>query len=462
MNTLTFFLIQVGLNSVLCLLIARRMSLPLIIKLLLVVCYSTAPVFVAVRGVASAVYLSDLFGFILILYHLAYPKFLRQLKRDRFLLTLSLLLVVLPAFTSLIVTICGFQILDLRNIAIQGLWFYRNVLFLAAYEAVAVQDLTEKQVRAFIRLNLSLGLLLASVGILSYVRGWDLALYEALVTGSPVSETRGTVVGAGFLGLFRGSVGPWFATLCILGLVNYSSEVRIWRKISLLASVMAVIVLAFSFSRAGLLGLLVGLMMVVVFPTPHRMKRTLRSVAVALAVLFLLFLQGPQELKDRYLPTQWEGGMSSFDPSASSRLRSWRTGLSLISSNLGLLLIGIGPTNREGVYELIGLFGAHNEYLDVIFRMGVLGFVLLMLTLYTGLRRLTRKRKTEESSTFAVSEAGVAILIANAVMGITQTHLLHDHATYTWGFYLYTLYGLLIGGSKRADTPQVAPSQSHF
>ena len=450
MNTLTFFLTQISFNCVLYLLVARRMNLPLIIKLLLIVCYSTVPVFIAVRGVASAVYLSDLFGLILILYHLAYPKFLHQLKRDPFLLTLSLLLVTLPAFTSLILTISGFQVLNLRNITVQGLWFYRNILFLAAYGAVAVQELTEKQIRAFIRLNLSLGLLLAGIGTLSYFRGWDLALYEALITGGPVSETRGTVVGAGFLGLFRGSVGPWFATLCILGLVNYTSEVGIWRKISLLTSVIAVIVLVFSFSRAGLLGLLVGLIMVV-FLDIYCNKKTLWGLAVALAVVLLMFLQGPQELKDRYLPTQWKEGPSGLDPSASWRLRAWSTSLSLITSDVGLLLIGIGPTNREGVYELIGLFGAHNEYLDVIFRMGIIGFLVLILTLHNGLRQLVKKRKTEKLSTFSISKAGIAILIANAVIGITQTHLLHDHATYVWGFYLYTLYGLLIGGSKKTD-----------
>ena len=114
------------------------------------------------------------------------------------------------------------------------------------------------------------------------------------------------------------------------------------------------------------------------------------------------------------------------------------------------LIIGIGPTNEGGIFLITGTYGAHNEFLETVLRMGVLGLVVLVWLLCMIGRRYQFFRNSGNATMHVLGSAMLAVLAANVMCAVTQAHLLHSYATYILGIFIYWLYGTTLGGCPKA------------
>lgn len=437
-----FLLIQAALVAVVYAVFFRRTNVPSIVKLLVVAAYITIPVAILIKGMASAIYINDLIVPVLILYFLKRPRRLEILLMNRYFLAAAAFLIILPLIWGSILVISGEHVLTARDWLEKGVWFYRNFVYLLVFGVGLSLMMNREQVKGFIEMNLGFGALLAILGLVSYFGPFNMATFETIRWGGIVPEWfRENRMGLGFLGLFRGSVGQWFAMLVLLAVGSYYFVSPKFRKVALVVIIAGIGVILLSFSRIGFVGLIIGLLVLALSKVKSRRKMAL--VAALFAVTFFGVFGG-DALRERFFEVE-QIQVAAFGEAAVQRVAAWEASIRHFSEHPHNFLIGIGPADREAIYEITGIFGPHNEYLDVIYRMGVFGLIMLLWFLFIILLKFLWVRSRAESFAKPVLWGLIAIIIANSAMALTQSHLLHDYATHTLGFYIFLLYGVFIG-----------------
>ena len=130
------------------------------------------------------------------------------------------------------------------------------------------------------------------------------------------------------------------------------------------------------------------------------------------------------------------------DHASAGRVIAWERSLDVFATKFEVFAVGVGLTNREAVFHLIGAYGAHNEYIDSVFRMGVLGPIALLFVTYTLFKSYWRLRCSQVELVRYIGSTMVAVVTANVAIGLTQGNFLHDYSGYTCWLYMYLLYGV--------------------
>lgn len=452
-----FLLLQVTFVVALYVFFFRSKKIPSIIKLLIIVAYITIPIAILIKGIASAIYISDLIAPLLILYLLRRPQLFSKLLINRYFLTLSAFLIILPLFCGGILALSGKYTLDLRDWMENGIWFYRNFVYLLVFGIGLSLKIGKEQVKNFIEMNLGFGVLLGLFGLVNYLGSFNMAIFETISWGNVVPEWyQENSIGLGFMGLFRGSIGQWFSILVLLAIGSYHFVSPKFRKIACLTIIIGIVVILLSFSRIGFIGLIVGLAVL----SLSRIKSKGRvGLFVALFVLILCIVFTGEIVRERFLPEIKQVQVINFGEAAVKRVLGWERSVKHFSDDFYSFLIGIGPANRESIYKITGIFGPHNEYLDIIYRTGIFGLMMLLWFLFIMLLRFLWIKGAVESFMKPVIWSLIAIVIANLVIALTQSHLLHDYATHTLGFYIYLLYGVFIGSHWNKPTKLLQRNQ---
>jgi O-Antigen ligase len=442
-----FLILQVVLGIAVYLLFFRTRDIPGMLKFLVVISYITMPVAIIIRGISSAIYLSDFILPVLLFYLLLNSSKIKALFRNRLVLILALLLLIVPFMSmSLLSIIWNKDPVGSRGWLEAGIWFYRNITLLLVFAVGISSKIKREQMRNFIYMNLVYAAILALLGLFNYFGPINMSTFETFVGGGVLPQSyTGSRIGLGFLGLFRGSVGQWFTVMVLLAIASYRFLPRRARAFVWILVTAGIGVLLLSYSRAGFIGLIAGLI-VLCFAGIRR--RGIQALFIALFALLLWFILWPNLFQTRY-------NFITFKPqevqklkleAEESRLTAWNSGFQYLGRNMDSFLVGVGPSNREVVYDIVGKYGAHDEYLDAIFRAGILELILMLLFLIlVFLSFIRQKSKVDENSIKLVIWGFIAILTANVVIAVTQVHLLHDYATYTFGFYIYMLYGVFLG-----------------
>ena len=441
MSYFSIFVIQFFSFLAAYLLLWRKSRLPSLSVLVTFAIYQTSPIYVAVAGAVSAVYLVD-FLFPVLVFRLLNDRQMRESSSDPIWIFAFGLLIFLPALAGALNVLVGEVEFDSRSIIGTIQWFFRNANFLLVMLYGLSLRLDAHHVTDFVRLNVLLLTVLCVFGVLNYWYGVDLAVFDRmLVVNDPdgelfLSEKR---VGYGFLGLFRGAVGQWGA-ICVLlmvGLIKGKQFGRFPQKIFISIS-MAIFVLQ-SFSRAGVLAISGGLL--VLFFSGRRMSQKIfASIGFISGVLYI-------SLSDEVYASRILGITAVEDDSSLARVTGWRLGVDYLMDDYFSLFFGIGPADESGVSLITGNWGAHNEFLDVIFRMGIFGLLLLCLLLLAIGTRFFALTKSQDDSTRALGATMLSILAANIICSITQSHLINSYATYMLGVFIYWLYGITLGMS---------------
>jgi O-antigen ligase len=154
-----------------------------------------------------------------------------------------------------------------------------------------------------------------------------------------------------------------------------------------------------------------------------------------------------------------ESIVTQGDRASAGRIIAWERSLNVFAIEPETFAIGVGPTNRQAVFKLIGAYGAHNEYIDAIFRMGVLGPIAILVVLYKLMSSYWKLRGSEEPEMRYLGSTMVGVTVANAVIGLTQANLLHDYSGYTCWLFMYLLYGVTTS-TTITIMPVVQPAQT--
>lgn len=432
-----------------------KREIPRPLQILTAAAFVTSPVVVLERGAQSAVYLTDILIPLIICVYARHMRMSEVIHDGRVLAFLVLLLGV-PFFVGTLGFVLGGADVSLlsRSTNATVLWLYRNACGILIFMLAISMRLTVSQVIAWIRMNLILVLVIAGAGVVTYLTPIDLAAFERIMPEvdperlEHIDETR---IGTGFLGLFRGSVGQWFGiqVVLLLGLLPVL-ERRQWPW-ALVGIVLSVAVVLMSYSRAGVIGMAVGILALSVFGQGWHQRSY--GVFGAMLVVIIGFTQ-LDVIGDRL-----ESIFTQGDRASAGRIIAWERSLNVFAIEPETFAIGVGPTNRQAVFKLIGAYGAHNEYIDAIFRMGVLGPIAILVVLYKLMSSYWKLRGSGEAEVSYLGSTMVAVTIANAVIGLTQANLLHDYSGYTCWLFMYLLYGVTTS-TTMAIMPVVQPAQT--
>jgi O-antigen ligase len=328
----------------------------------------------------------------------------------------------------------------------QVIWLYRNLTYVALLAYGLSLRLTIGQVILFFQMNIVLAGILALMGFVGYFGPVNLAFFEDLAAKELVQESYSeNRIGLGFMGLFRGSVGQWFAMVALLIAGTYAVMPRRYRFLASVVMGASIGVILLSQSRAGLVGLGIGFVLLSLL-SQGWVPRVMAVVGVSGTVAWILL---KQDVLANRAASIFSGAQNAYD-----RVEAWGRAYSFFSRHADALLFGVGPANREMVFQVIGAYGAHNEYIDVVFRLGFVGLVGLLGFLLVLILTLWKARNKFGWEGRTILTTSTILVIANCVMGATQAHLLHDYASYTMGVYIYLLYGVVLGIKPPLETEE--------
>lgn len=420
------------------LLFVDKRQIPMPLQILTVASFVTSPAVVLERGSQSAIYITDVLIPLVILACVRHMRIGQIINDGRVRAIIVLLLGVPFAAVALGIVLGGADISLLsRSTSATLLWFYRNICGVLVFMLALSMRLTFPQVIAWIRMNMVLVLIVAGAGVVTYLTPIDLAASERIMSEIDPERLRHldeTRIGAGFLGLFRGSVGQWFGIQVVLLLGLFPTLERRYWPWALLGITLSVAVVLMSYSRAGIVGMAVGILTLSVFGQGLS-QRSYGALGAALVVA-LAFTQ-LDVIGDRL-----ESIFTHGDRASDGRIVAWERSLEVFATQFEVLAIGVGPTDRQTVFHLIGAYGAHNEYIDAIFRMGVLGPIALLIVIYKLFGSYRKLQHSREEQVRYLGSTMVAVIIANAAIGLTQANLLHDYSGYTCWLFMYLLYGV--------------------
>jgi hypothetical protein len=426
------------------LLFFRKLNVPFGPKFLAITAYLTSPIAIIIKGSQSAIYASDLIAPILLIYFIIYPNSRRALRAPSFFV-LCVLLLILPFSMGFFHGIAeggglGFGSRDVKGDIV---WIYRNLTYISVFGFGLSTRMTREEYGAFLQLNVGLGMILGLFGVLHYYGPYNLAVFEQYAIKGWESEGYvDTHAGLGFMGIFRASVGQWFATLIVLILGGYQFLSWGYRKVAWLLFTVSAGVIALSYSRAGFLGMIIGIVLVSVFSGSAR-QRWIGIFAIGPSTIWLFMASDALTERMTSIVTGAHG--------AHVRSLAWERAIDFLTSNPTELVLGVGPTNRQRVFEITGAYGAHNEYIDVIFRLGIPGLVVLAAFIIFLLRDILRKTAMLDKKSRTIVTSLLVVVIMNCFIGFTQANLIQDYSGYTVGFYLYLLYGIAAGSTLLPD-----------
>lgn len=440
---LIIFALQAAVILPLYLAYVRKVAISKHLKRLLLLAFLASPVYVAIKGITSAIYFSDLAGPFLVLIALVrLPQLSPASRRVTFWLTG--LLLIAPLLGTLLnygLQSDGSSQFTGRGLQSLVVWLYRNTLYLAIFVLAASVRVDMEGLVRFLKAMLVLNLGFILIGAIDYSGLHEFSAYELIVASvrpEHFFSYSGTTIGWGFLGMFRGAVGQWFAMTCILGLPFILMFRGRWRWIALANSTGSAILVLCSLSRAGMVGIAVGLLVCMLGFGSRMVKIAVPLLVLSLAVVPFLY---NSTVSDRI-----ESIGTYADDKQRNRIDGWAASLHHFADNPLTLLLGNGATNRDDVYKIIGAYGAHNEYIDVIFRAGLIGFGFMTAIILSLLRTiLTKLRQCGPSQGRAMLVAALAVVLANCVMGFTQDHFYREYSGYSAGTFMYLLYGVFVG-----------------
>ncbi|HID81952.1 MAG TPA: O-antigen ligase family protein [Chromatiales bacterium] len=239
---------------------------------------------------------------------------------------------------------------------------------------------------------------------------------------------------------------------------------QLWRILAILGIVCAVLIVVISGTRGAWLALIVVLG-VNLFTLPVSLRT--KTMLVVLASFFLVILvQSSPMVKLRIADAVSETEQyTTGEPRLTSvgvRLDLWRMSW---QSFLKSPLWGLSYEERSRVMEnykkenpasAIGVDGrssSHNEVLNALSKKGLLGFTAIFLLYAVPFYFFWRGMRS--SNNFVVnnlSVAGVSIVVAMAVSGLTEAPLMHVRASTSYIFLLVFLYyAVLSSEHKKAN-----------
>jgi hypothetical protein len=193
-------------------------------------------------------------------------------------------------------------------------------------------------------------------------------------------------------------VKSMLAAIFLIPVLMARTRSQVIRLVLVFAMVLCILAVVLTGSRAGVIGLGVGVVVFIVtlkgIPLRSKLLVLLIISAVAAMALFLTFRLGAERM--------WHERIQEFGAAAQARFERWQVGLQIASENL---IFGTGMGNEPWEFARHGYFftETHNDVLSALIRTGILGLLCYLGTLIFCLVSLWRlPRGVIRSSLLAV------------------------------------------------------------
>ncbi|MCK4624954.1 MAG: O-antigen ligase family protein [Phycisphaerae bacterium] len=294
---------------------------------------------------------------------------------------------------------------------------------------------------------------MAAVGLMQFLGFVEVNYLVRDDTFLGATIMQSTAAQKGFLGLNRGAVGLWGATIstyCVAILV-LDSNLGVRRfVIYTLAASLSYAVILFSGSRTGLLAsagaiVFLGLRAMLML----KYVKAIRVVAfgiLGISLLFFLVMPGARVVLGRL------EGISTFQPElVQNRVRTQLNTIRFVVTNLRAATMGMGGGAGYIQFKASvgGLSQPHNEYLQILWESGIVGLVLylfLLWKLYFGMKPATPGCRSVLG--IAAQSAFVSGMIAALAVG---NFMITDARLATYGMVMLFIYGLVMAQMRRYD-----------
>ncbi len=267
-----------------------------------------------------------------------------------------------------------------------------------------------------------------------------------------------------------GNISLLLGLFCLAGLgwAICQRQKAAWVTLLTLSFVVGFFASLLSGSRGGWVGLPIVLLVLYLCYKPFLKSSHVVAVIVAGLVLagtaYLVPQTGVQArvMEAVYDIQKYNAGDS--DTSVGARLDMWKGASMLIAERP---LTGWGAPeyraqmeefSRQGIVDpFVNQFGhAHNEYLDVLVKRGIVGLSVLLLLYFLPLVMFLKRAKDENLQLRSIAAGGAVLCAAYIDFGLTQTFLSHNSGVMVFVFYLVVFWSML--RSSSADLP---PSTKH-
>jgi O-antigen ligase len=242
------------------------------------------------------------------------------------------------------------------------------------------------------------------------------------------------------VGLGENHFGAFIAHCSAFLLGAFLLDDNRWRKILFLLTVLfSLHPLFFSYSRGAYMA---ALSVLVFFGLVK--KKSLLILVFVLVVAWETLL--PSSVVDRIKMTKGEGG--EIEESAAVRLDLWGYAINLFKEH-PLIGIGFGGFGFA-MPEEVRLKDTHNYYVKMLCEQGIVGFGLLLVTLFMAFRSGWKLLKEGKNG----FEKGLGLGFMGCVVACASTNLFGDRwSYYEMGSYFWVFWGLVDGGLLTSDNP---------
>jgi O-antigen ligase len=403
---------------------------------LLATYYYTIPVLKTPWGYSSYPTLDDLLSLLFIPASLsAITSRVRSVESRLFPFVLVAALLSMP---SALIAYLGDP--DFRVLRYSGWLSLHYIKMFAVFAAAAVLVIDERRFRRILLLvwvgSVFVGAyaLLQYLGILSY-RGWAEAFAESGPWSEGLDATQ-TVVGP--LCFNHAALGNYMVVATMLAFALVRTSRSLMKLPALLSIPFFVAIAILSGSRAGLFGVLVGLVAYLALSKVR--PAAIIGILCGCAVAYLV-IQASPAFHERFVVSK---GVSVAEFS-SGRLEGWVQILAYMVRNPYTFLTGIGLGHMYYLAQIaqLPLTAAHNNYLHWLAEFGIFGLILALVVLVQ-LFRILHSMLGADRFRREIGVAFCSLLIALMGVATTQENLTPSLSLGRLGAYLALLFGLAV------------------
>jgi hypothetical protein len=246
-----------------------------------------APLLQITACTAGFVYAADILGILGVLVLLLNGQRQRLVPEGRkfFVWATAVLLLVGPAFTNL-VGMLHQESPDLRHIGISTV---RGLIYCSLFIHAMRLARAEKWAEDMLAVGCLLIGMVSAFGVAQFYFGFNIDLWNSVRELNPTEHTGG--FGGGFMGLYRGAVGAWAATILAITPVVFFHRRAGWLITAVLsAALLGGILVTGSRQGAifGILGIMTGLAMSLIVATGEARRRNMWNIARTFVALALI------------------------------------------------------------------------------------------------------------------------------------------------------------------------------
>ena len=292
-----------------------------------------------------------------------------------------------------------------------------------------------------------------------YIRRYP-ATWRGLLVGLPLG---GIVIGFQAiydsffteLGGAKGIYGPiiygdFAVLLCMYSLIfGLTNRSKVWRRINLLASGLALIAIIYSGSRNAWLAAFISMVLLPYLISPRTtFKRVGSWYLFIFAAVSIVAISSPSSITSRlgivgeeisryFQGTSGYQEEKLFSSSVGVRLELWRSSILIIKDNA---VLGIGPGNMlEAINKLVeeervnkamyrdpikvGMLHVHNAYFEVAATQGILGILALLLFLFYPLVIFYKNIDYDRR----IASLGILLMCGYIIFSLTEVPYIHDN-----------------------------------